>query len=81
MKEPEKPFVKTCLDILKREDIKKEINRIVRPILDFLFENLKHYIYFIFFLVGLVFFMLFAILITLFHLFISIVHLKKRITE
>lgn len=81
MKESEPPFVQTCLDILKREDIKKEISRIVRPILDFLFHSLKPYIYFIFFLVGLVFFMLFAILITLFHLFISILHLKKRIEE
>ena len=37
-------IIKQCLDILKREDVKKEIGNITKPIISLIFRRLRPYI-------------------------------------
>jgi hypothetical protein len=44
-------FLKQCLVILKREDIKNEIKSILSPVIEFILEEISLYLYlFIFFI-------------------------------
>ena len=58
-------IVQQCLDILKREDIKKEFKLIFKPILDFILYEINPYVYVTVILVFLIFIMILAILIIL----------------
>ena len=53
------------LNILKREDVKKELTQIFCPIIDFIFSTIKPYIYLFIFLFILIFLLLLSILILL----------------
>jgi hypothetical protein len=55
-------FAKQCLDILKRDDVRKECNKIFSPVIDFVFQQINPYIYFFFSLIVILFIMLFIIL-------------------
>lgn len=58
-------FVQQCLDILKRDDIKNEFKKLLKPIIDFILYEINPYIYIIMALVFLIFVMILAILILL----------------
>lgn len=58
-------IVQQCLDILKREDIKNEFKKLLRPVIDFILYEINPYIYIIMSLVFLIFIMILAILIML----------------
>jgi hypothetical protein len=58
-------IVQQCLDILKREDIKKECKMLLKPVIDFILYEINPYIYIIMSLVFLIFVMILAILIML----------------
>jgi hypothetical protein len=59
------PWVKECLNILKREDIKKECKILLKPVIDFILYEINPYIYIITAFVFLIFIMILAILIIL----------------
>lgn len=58
-------LVQQCLDILKKEDIKKEIKLLLNPIKEFIMYEMYPYIYIIFFLILFLFIMVLAILVIL----------------
>lgn len=58
-------FVQQCISILKREDIKKEIKTLIKPIMDLIFSEIYPYVYFILILILFIFFMLLVCLILL----------------
>lgn len=58
-------FVQQCLDILKRDDIKNEFKKLLKPVIDFILYEINPYIYIIMSLVFLIFVMILAILIML----------------
>ena len=58
-------IVQQCLDILKRDDIKNEFKRLLKPVIDFIIYEINPYIYMIMALVFLIFVMILAILILL----------------
>lgn len=64
-------IVHMCLDILKREDIKKEFKGLLKPVMDVIFYELTPYIYII---VALVFFMFVMMLATFILLLLFIRH-------
>ena len=66
-------IVQQCLDIFKRDDVKKEIKSILKPILQFIICEFNPYLYIITFVLLLIFMMNLAILIILYLL------LRKRI--
>jgi hypothetical protein len=58
-------LVQQCLDILKRDDVKKEFKLMLNPILDFILYEINPYIYITVTLVFMIFIMILAILILL----------------
>lgn len=58
-------IVQQCLDILKREDVKKECKLILKPVLDFILYEINPYIYLTVILVFMIFLMILIILIIL----------------
>lgn len=58
-------FVQQCLDLLKREDIKNEFKKLLKPVIDFILYEINPYIYITVSLVFLIFIMILAILILL----------------
>jgi hypothetical protein len=60
-------IVQQCLDILKRDDVKKEIKLMLKPIIDFILYEINPYIYVIIILVLIIFIMILAILLILIH--------------
>lgn len=71
-------IVQQCLDILKREDIKTEFKKLLKPVIDFILYEINPYIYIIVSLVFLIFIMILAILIML-VLIIRNKHLTNKI--
>jgi len=65
MKESLGPFVQQCLDILKRDDIKKEFKMLLTPVIDFILYEINPYIYITLALVFFIFIMILAILVIL----------------
>ena len=61
-------LVQQCLDVLKREDIKNELNILFKPILEVILYKINPYIYIIVTLVFLIFIMILAILVILIFL-------------
>jgi hypothetical protein len=70
-------IVSQCLDILKRDDIKKEFKLISKPVIDFILYEINPYIYITVFLVFIIFIMILAILIIL----ILLLRNKKNIID
>jgi hypothetical protein len=58
-------LVQQCLDILKRDDVKKEFKIMLKPLIDFILYEINPYIYITVTLVFLIFVMILAILIIL----------------
>ncbi len=58
-------LVQQCLDILKREDVKKEFKLMLKPVIDFILYEIYPYIYVIIILVFIIFIMILAILLLL----------------
>jgi len=61
-------FVKQCLDILKREDIKHQLRTLFSPIMEVILMEITPYIHTIICLVFIIFIMILAILILLIFL-------------
>jgi hypothetical protein len=61
-------LVQQCLDILKRDDVKKEFKIMLKPLIDFILYEINPYIYITVTLVFLIFVMILAILIILIFL-------------
>jgi hypothetical protein len=72
-------LVQQCLDILKRDDIKNEFKKLLKPIIDFILYEINPYIYIIMTLVFLIFVMILAILIILILIIRNKEFLKKFI--
>lgn len=70
-------FVKQCLDILKREDIKCQLRSLFSPIMEVILMEITPYIYTIITLVFFIFIMILAILVLL----ILILRNKNIITK
>ena len=62
----EQSFAQQCLDILKQEDVKKEIRLLSRPVIDFILYEINPFIYFIIIILVLIFMMNLAILLFIF---------------
>jgi hypothetical protein len=75
LKEPPS-FVKQCLDVLHRDDVKKQCKVLITPLIDFIWYEIHPYIYLIFSLILLIFVMIFMILMLL--LFILRKQIFKR---
>lgn len=58
-------LVQQCLDLLKREDIKQECKKLLKPVIDFILYEINPYIYIIMSLVFMIFIMILVILILL----------------
>ena len=58
-------LVTQCLEILKREDIKHEFKKLLRPIIEFILYEINPYIYITVTLVFIIFILILAILILL----------------
>jgi hypothetical protein len=58
-------FVQQCLDLLKREDIKNEFKKLLKPVIDFILYEINPYIYITMGMVFFIFIMILAILILL----------------
>jgi hypothetical protein len=67
MKEPS--FAQQCLDILKQDDVKKELRLLSRPVIDFVLGEINPFIYFIIIILALIFVMNLAILLFIFFNF------------
>jgi len=61
-------LINQCLDILKREDVKKELKSLMKPVIEFLLFEVQPYIYVTVFLL----FMLFAMTLANLLLFLFI---------
>jgi hypothetical protein len=61
-------IVQQCLDILKREDVKKEFKMMLKPVIDFILYEINPYIYMTVLLVFMIFIMILAILLILVYI-------------
>ena len=61
-------LVQQCLDILKRDDIKKEFKMLLKPIIDLILNEINPYIYMILFMVFIIFLMILTILLILIYI-------------
>jgi hypothetical protein len=61
----ETSLVQQCLEMLKREDIQKELKLLMKPVSDFVFYEIYPYVYMILILVFVLFIMILSILILL----------------
>jgi hypothetical protein len=55
-------FIKQCLDIFKREDVKQETKMLMTPIIDIILHEIYPYLYLMILLVALIFILILAIL-------------------
>lgn len=67
-------LIKQCLDILKTDDVRKEIKILFSPVTDLILYEIYPYVYFIILLVFLIFILILAILIIL----ISLLRITKN---
>jgi hypothetical protein len=58
-------LVEQCLEILKRDDIKYEFKKLLKPIIDFILYEINPYVYITVILVFIIFILILAILIIL----------------
>lgn len=67
-------FIKQCIDLLKREDIKNEVGLLCKPLIQFILYEIYPYLYI---LVAFVFFIIIMILAILFLLINVLRNMKK----
>jgi hypothetical protein len=72
-------IVQQCLDILKRDDVKKEVKLILKPLLDFILYEINPYIYITIILVFMTFIMILSILIILLYILRNKLFFKNNI--
>jgi hypothetical protein len=70
-------LIKQCLDILKTDDVRREIKILFSPVTDLILYEIYPYIYVIIFLVFCIFVLILAILIIL----IILIRNKKTLTD
>jgi hypothetical protein len=70
-------LIKQCLDILKTDDVRREIKILFSPVTDLILYEIYPYIYVIIFLVFCIFVLILAILIIL----IILIRNKKALTD
>lgn len=58
-------IIAQCLEILKREDIKKECKQLFAPVVELILYEISHYIYISLAVIFIIFIMILAILIIL----------------
>lgn len=58
-------IIQQCLEILKKENIRRELKMICKPMIEFILLQIRPYIYIIISLIFLIFIMILAILIIL----------------
>jgi hypothetical protein len=58
-------LIEQCLEILQREDIKREFKKLLKPVIDFILYEINPYIYITVFLVLIIFLLILAILVIL----------------
>lgn len=58
-------FIKQCLDIFKREDVKQETKALMTPIIDIILHEIYPYLYLIILIVALIFILILATLVIL----------------
>ena len=58
-------LVQQCLDVLKREDIKNELKKLLKPVFNYILHEINPYIYIIITLICFIFIMILANLILL----------------
>ena len=61
-------FAEQCLEILKREDVKKECKKLFSPVLEFILNEIQPYIYMVLVLIFLIFLLLLIVLVLLLFL-------------
>jgi hypothetical protein len=61
-------LVQQCLDILKREDVKKQCKSLFKPLLEFIVYEINPYIYITVILIFLIFVMMLIMLVLLIYL-------------
>jgi len=74
-------IVQQCLDILKRDDVKKEFKLILKPLIDFILYEINPYIYITVILVFMIFIMILSILIILIYILRNKLLLNNKITS
>ena len=73
-------LIHQCLDILKREDVKKDLKLLMRPIIEFLLFDIQPYIYITVFLLFMLFAMTLANLLLFLWWFRSLRNTTKQIS-
>ena len=72
-------IVQQCLGILKREDIKREMKRLFRPVINIILAEMNFYIYLTIILILLIFLMNLVIFIIITHRFFKKSHIIDTI--
>jgi hypothetical protein len=71
-------FIKQCIDLLKREDIKNELGILCKPLIQFILCEIYPYLYI---LAAFIFFIILMILAILFMLMNVLRNMKKFVLE
>lgn len=58
-------LIEQCLEILKREDIKREFKKLLKPVIEFILYEINPYIYITVFMILIIFLLNLAILVIL----------------
>ena len=74
-------IVQQCLDILKRDDVKKEFKLMLKPVIDFILYEINPYIYITVILVFMIFIMILSILIILIFILRNKLLLNNKTTS
>ena len=74
-------IVQQCLDILKRDDVKKEFKLMLKPVIEFILYEINPYIYITIILVFMIFIMILSILIILIYILRNKQIFKNNITS
>lgn len=70
-------LLKQCLDILKTQDVRKEIKKIFTPVTELILLEIYPYIYIIIMLVFLIFVLIITIFIILVYMHYNILNINK----
>jgi hypothetical protein len=74
-------IVQQCLDILKRDDVKKEFKLMLKPVIDFILYEINPYIYITVILVFMIFIMILSILLILIFILRNKLLLNNKTTS
>ena len=74
-------IVQQCLDILKRDDVKKEFKLMLKPVIDFILYEINPYIYITVILVFMIFIIILSILLILIFILRNKLLLNNKTTS